>query len=103
MATDRIVRFVDETIDSMLERPRMWGSPRCVEGQLMRLLEVRHVALRPQAPLEIAGDIQRTYLSFLRSELPGSPETSLFTRVAEDEQRYLSLLRKFCQQIRDAN
>lgn len=99
MAGDRIVSFVDQTIQAMLERPRMWGSPRCVEGQLMRLLEVRIVALQPEAPLEIAGDVQRAYLAFMEAEIPGSPPTSLFTRVGEDEHRHGMLLRKFCEQM----
>ncbi len=78
---ETVVTWADRRIDEVLAAPRMWGSPEVVEMQVLQLLEIRAVALRPTQEYENPRRVLDTYLAFLRERYPAQPAQPLFQLV----------------------
>ena len=44
----RVVAYVADRLDQIQEAPEMWGAAACVEVQVLQLLEIWVVAVRPE-------------------------------------------------------
>lgn len=85
---ETIAAWANGRIDEMLEAPRMWGSLEAVELQVLQLLEVRALALRPDQELENPRRVLDTYAAFLRERypaLPAEPLSRLLNHLSEEE------------------
>jgi hypothetical protein len=67
---DTIVTWADQYLLEILAAPRMWGSLEAVEMQVLQLLEVRALALRPDQELASPRRVLDTYTAFLRDRYP---------------------------------
>lgn len=79
-----IPKWVDQRIEDMLAAPRMWGSDEAVELQVLLLLEIRTLALRPE---ELAADprcILDAYAAYLTKTYPAKPNRPLSQIVETD-------------------
>lgn len=60
----RVLRFIDERLQHMLDAPEMWGSRASVELQILQLLEVRLLVVgaptRPLHDREVQLDYERS-------------------------------------------
>lgn len=88
---DMIARWVDERLAEMLAAPPMWGSPEAVEMQVLQLLQVRALAVRPEQEIANPRRVFETYLAYLRERFPRRPQQPLFELVGHDDPLYSSL------------
>jgi hypothetical protein len=98
---DVIVTWVDQRIEDMLSAPRMWGSDEAIELQMLLLLELRALALRPE---EITADPRRildAYAAYLAKTYPKTPNRPLCQIIETDHSglRLAAELRKFKNQL----
>jgi len=98
---DTIVSWVDQRMDDMLSAPRMWGSDEAVELQMLLLLELRALALRPE---ELTTDPRRildAYAAYVAKTYPKTPNLPLSQIVATDHLglELAAALRKFREQM----
>ena len=70
----RLLAVVDRHLDSLLDRPGMYGGPEAVEFQAIQAMEFRAHILRPDAP---DRDILEQWQSLLRRLYPQHPNTYL--------------------------
>jgi hypothetical protein len=61
-----VLRWANERLDALLGAPPMWGSNEAVEMQALLLMELRALALRPEASDAVFG----LYTAFLRKRFP---------------------------------
>jgi hypothetical protein len=47
--TDKIIKWVDARIETILTRPGMWGGREALELQILQLTEFRKLMLEPEA------------------------------------------------------
>ena len=78
---ETIVAWTDQYLHEILAAPRMWGSLEAVEMQVLQLLEVRALALRPDQELASPRRVLDTYVAFLRDRYPTQPSIPLFSLV----------------------
>lgn len=78
---ETIATWANQRIDEMISAPRMWGSLEAVEMQVLQLLEIRALALRPTQELENPRRVLDTYMAFLRERYPTRPPDPLFRLV----------------------
>jgi hypothetical protein len=78
---ETIATWANQRIEEMLSAPRMWGSLEAVELQVLQLLEIRALALRPTQELENPRRVLDTYMAFLRQRFPTQPSDPLFRLV----------------------
>lgn len=73
----KLLAFLRERIESMLESPAAWGGNEAVELQLLQLLELGELTLdgRSGSPSEMCT--QPSYVSFLAKRFPGLPPETL--------------------------
>jgi len=65
-----LLHFIDERIEQMLARPAAWGSAESVELQVLQLVEVRALAMHPDAePQRIFKLLQRAYERFIENSI----------------------------------
>lgn len=97
----RLLDFLDERLDHMLEAPSMWGAGESVELQILQLLEVRALIL---APAHAAGwrAVQPEYERFLARQFPGSPPTTLSVRLGARQDQLTAVLGQFIEAQRAA-
>jgi hypothetical protein len=68
-----LLHFIDERIAQMLARPAAWGSAESVELQVLQLVEVRALAMHPDAdPQRTFKLLQRAYERFIESSIEGT-------------------------------
>ncbi len=93
---ETIATWANHRIDEMLAAPRMWGSLEAVEMQVLQLLEVGALAVRPTQELENPRRVLDTYVAFLRDRYPKQPPDPLSRLVAhQDESEFGNALRDF--------
>jgi hypothetical protein len=97
---DTLVSWVDQRIADVLAAPPMWGSPEAVEMQVLQLLEIRALALRPGQELADPRRVFETYVAYLGRRFPKSPQQPLFTLVNDDEEALVAGLRGFIDALR---
>lgn len=100
---DTVVHWVDQRLDAVLAAPPMWGSPEAVEMQVLLLLEMRALALRPEQELAEPRRILDTYLAYLARQFPRRVGAPLCELVAPDDEgcgRLAQELRGFIQALR---
>lgn len=98
---DEIVTWVDERIEDMLAAPRMWGSDEAVELQVLLLLEIRTLALRPEELAANPRCILDAYAAYLTKTYPAKPNRPL-SQIVETDHLGLTLaaaLRPFRDQM----
>lgn len=89
---DTVVAFVDDRIDSILCRPKMWGSVEACEMQILQLLEVRLIA-KTKEPMTMLF-----YKNWLRQTFPKQPSTlPLFSILKRTKRQteFQALMRSF--------
>jgi len=70
---DTIVRYIDERLDAITDAPPMWGSDEAVEMQVLQLLELRALTLRPEVERGQPRAVLDAYVAFLRRKFPKEP------------------------------
>jgi len=63
-------RWIDETLDGMLKRPGMYGSPESVELQALLLLDLRAFVAHPETAERAAGGVFDAWLASFRRSHP---------------------------------
>ncbi len=92
-----VVSWVEQRIDDMLAAPPMWGSAEAIEMQVLQLLEMRALALRPQQELDHPRRVLDMYVAFLRERFPDVPPRPLFQIIPDAESEgFCKTLREFC-------
>lgn len=81
---DTLVDWVDARTKNMLATPRAWGSDEAVEMQILLLLQVRALALRPELEIEAPGRLVDAYLTYLTKAYPERPHRPLHQIVEAD-------------------
>ncbi len=102
---DIIVKWTDEYASQILAAPRMWGSLEAVETQILQLLEVRALALRPQQELACPRRVIDTYTAFLRNRFADQPSRPLFELVEllnRDDSDFIAALNDFRERMKRA-
>jgi hypothetical protein len=100
---DTVVRWVDQRIEAVLAAPPMWGSPEAVELQVLLLLEVRALALRPDQTLAEPRRVLDTYIAHLAQRFPQGGSRPLHELIAGDDEVCSKLaeeLRRFDELLR---
>lgn len=88
----RLLCFIDERLQHMLDAPEMWGSNESVELQILQLLEIRLLAVgAPTRPLH-GREVQLDYERFLAERFPGAPPITLSALLGSQRQGELSPL-----------
>src|SRR5690554_3352172 len=93
-----IVTWTDQYMDEILAAPLMWGSLEAVEMQILQLLEVRAMALRPTQERVNPRRVIDTYNAFLRDRYPGRPSSALSNlvgRLDDSEATFVTLINEF--------
>jgi hypothetical protein len=90
-ARDTIVQWLDQRIEHILAAPPMWGSPEAVEMQVLQLIQVRSLILRPTQEIENPRGVFNAYLSYLRQRFPKQPQQPLFELIGRDDELYTNL------------
>ena len=101
---ETVVHWVDRRVEAMLAAPPMWGSSEAVEMQVLLLMQVRSLALRPEQEIEEPRRILDTYLAYLARRFPKREQAPLFELVAPDDEDYTKLsgdLREFAATLRE--
>ncbi|WP_044250860.1 hypothetical protein [Chondromyces apiculatus] len=92
-----LVRYIDEQLDAIERRPRMWGPDLCVELQYLQLLEFRSATLRPELERQDPRAVLDEFARFLALNFPGAPPLPLTALLAEShrERELVAFLREF--------
>lgn len=100
-ARNDIVHHVDEVLRSIFRRPRMWGSNEAIELQVLQLLQVRSVAVRPELERRAPRTVLNAYHGLLAREFPGAPPIYLhaLTRTSSRGDDFIPLLQKLTTEI----
>jgi hypothetical protein len=84
MLGSRLLGFIDERLQQMLDAPELWGSNENVELQILQLLEIRLlVVTSPTQPLH-GREVQLDYERFLADRFPGAPPITLSTLLSPE-------------------
>jgi len=73
-----IATWVERRMAEMLAAPGMWGSPEAIELQVLLLLELKTLALRPALASKNPRQVIDAYIEFLRGKFPSEPSSPLF-------------------------
>jgi hypothetical protein len=101
LLASRLLDFVDERLDDMLEAPEMWGSGESVELQILQLLEIRALVLEP-TPEVGWRSVQASYERYLATRFPGAPPTTLAALLGKHQDQLTTILRGFVESQRSA-
>ena len=100
---ETVVHWVDRRIEAMLAAPPMWGSPEAVEMQVLLLLEMRSLALRPEQTLVEPRRVLDTYIAHLAQRFPRQGARPLHELIASDDEDCSKLageLRRFIEVLK---
>lgn len=81
---DSLVDWVDDRMARMLATPRAWGSDEAVEMQVLLLLQLRALALRPELQAEASSSLVDAYIAYLAKTYPDKPRRPLYQIVEPD-------------------
>jgi hypothetical protein len=95
------VDVLDERLDAMLARPGMWGGAEAVELQVLLLLELRIVAMRPAFRNRAMELLKGQYSSFLQRRFPDAGPRML-SALAADPHELASLLEQLRTEVLDS-
>ena len=79
-----LLGWIDERLENMLATPRAWGSDEAIEMQVLVLLEMRAVVLRPEQEAETPGRLVDAYMTYLANAYPHEPHRPLSQIVEHD-------------------
>lgn len=99
----RLLCFVDERLDHMLDAPQMWGASESVELQILQLLEMRVVIVEPSTDPPPWQSVQIDYERFITEHLPNARPATLSALLGNREGDLISLLRQFVAEQRVAH
>ena len=92
----RLLCFIDERLQHMLDAPEMWGSNESVELQILQLLEVRLLVVGASTRPLHGRDVQLDYERFLAERFPGAPPITLSALLGSQRQGdFTTLLAEF--------
>lgn len=101
-----VERWVDTTLDSMLKRPRMYGSTESVELQALLLLDLRAFIAHPEAEEKTPGRVFEAWLAAFGRRYPqvgaSLPSGALQTLHAHDEAAQFRALTEALDEFRRA-
>lgn len=81
---DTILHWVDERMSDMLAAPRAWGSDEAIEMQVLLLLQLRALTLRPSFDDGDPGSLVDAYMEYLSRTYPKHPHRPLHQIVETD-------------------
>lgn len=81
---DTILHWVDERMSDMLTAPRAWGSDEAIEMQVILLLQLRALTLRPSFDGGDPGSLVDAYMEYLSRTYPKHPHRPLHQIVEPD-------------------
>jgi len=82
----RLLDFIDERLQQMLDAPELWGSNESVELQILQLLEIRLlVVTAPTRPLH-GREVRLAYEQFLAARFAGAPPITLSELLGPERQ-----------------
>jgi hypothetical protein len=67
---ETVLHWANERLDALIGAPPMWGSNEAVEMQVLLLMELRALALRPQESIASPEAVFELYTTFLRQTFP---------------------------------
>jgi hypothetical protein len=93
----RILEFIASRLESMLRRPRMWGSLLSVEDSILQLLELRRVLLVPSASASDTQRLMQTYTQFISRALDNATAEPLAIQLERQDRaaEFTSYMAKF--------
>jgi hypothetical protein len=89
-----MLEWIEQRIEEMLAAPSMWGTLEAVELQVLQLLELRALAVRPEPELANPRRVLELYQDFLRQRFPDAASAPLHLLAAD-----LDLMRQFRDQL----
>lgn len=96
----KLVDFIDERLNHMIEAPSMWGSSESVELQILQLLEIRSLVLGAPDGQSHWHHVQTDYERFIAAQFPGSPPTTLTALLDQEPGKVIPLLAQFVAEQR---
>ena len=98
----KLIDFIDERLDHMIEAPGMWGSSESVELQILQLLEIRSLVLGAPNAQSHWHHVQTDYERFIAAHLPGALPTTLTALLDQEPGKLFPLLAQFVAEQRRA-
>ncbi|MEZ4293900.1 MAG: hypothetical protein R3B70_02905 [Polyangiaceae bacterium] len=90
---DILLKFIDRRLEAMLRCPEMWGTDEAVELQVLQLLRIRALTLRPQSESKRPRATLDAYGCFLRRKFPKDGVANLAALLEQrGEQNQLSAI-----------
>lgn len=98
---DNIVTYVDEQLAAIFAAPEMWGSSEAIELQVIQLLEVRALTLRPEIEKQNPRGVLEAFQSLVSEEFPNAPPYPLHGLVEEygSQGEFIRCLRRISKKI----
>ncbi|HEX3475757.1 MAG TPA: hypothetical protein VHT91_12075 [Kofleriaceae bacterium] len=96
----KLIDFIDERLNHMLEAPSMWGSSESVELQILQLLEIRSLVLGAPDAQSHWHQVQIDYERFIAAHFPGAPPTTLTVLLEQEPIKLIPLLAQFVAEQR---
>ena len=96
----KLIDFIDERLDHMIEAPGMWGSSESVELQILQLLEIRSLVLGAPDAQSHWHHVQTDYERFIAVHFPGAPPTTLTVLLDQQPSKLIPLLAQFVAEQR---
>lgn len=82
---ERILKFIDDQLDAISKQPAMWGPDIAVELQILQLLELRSVVLRPALEASNPRAVLDAYEEFLARKFPETSPIALASILTRTE------------------
>lgn len=100
----KLIDFIDERLNHMIEAPGMWGSSESVELQILQLLEIRSLVLgAPDGQSDGQSHwhhVQTDYERFIAAHVPGAPPTTLTALLDQEAGKVIPLMAQFVAEQR---
>ena len=96
----KLIDFIDERLNHMIEAPSMWGSNESVELQILQLLEIRSLVLGAPDAQSHWHHVQTDYEHFIAAHFPGAPPTTLTALLDREPGKLIRLLTEFVSEQR---
>ena len=97
---DNVIGAIDEILDGIIARPRMWGNAMSLELEFITLLELKEVALGRESSPEIY--MKDRWMKFVDECFPDGPMVFFLAgrkQWPEDLVEFVSHLRIFREQL----
>lgn len=96
----KLIDFIDERLNHMIEAPGMWGASESVELQILQLLEIRSLVLGAPDAQSHWHHVQADYERFIAAHFPGAPPTTLTVLLDQESIKLIPLLAQFVEEQR---